>query len=243
MNDRIIDKIKKLIRHERSAREVSTPEEAAAFAAKIQQLCIDNKIEAEQVNVDNEPERGAAIGDEGYSTGREKKQYWSRVSGEDNRLMYVVAKAHFCSAFANTGTNIITLVGEEQDRAVCKAMFEYLREAMRRGASVARQAQLKQRRTVRQFRRDFCYGFTAAISERYEQMRAAADNTTMALVRADALVKAYVDSKFKVKTRENALDGRKNWAAMNAGMKHGEEVSLATNVTGPSSVVTGQLAE
>jgi hypothetical protein len=48
VNTRIIDLIKKLIRHERSARECSTAEEAAAFAAKIQQLCIEHKIEAEQ---------------------------------------------------------------------------------------------------------------------------------------------------------------------------------------------------
>ena len=54
MNQRIIDKIKKLIKHERSARQVSTPEEAAAFAARIQQLCIQHKIDAETISVDEE---------------------------------------------------------------------------------------------------------------------------------------------------------------------------------------------
>src|SRR6266478_9558555 len=98
MNTRIIDLIKKLIRHERSARKCSTAEEASAFAAKIQQLCIDHKIEAEQLQVDDETER-QGIGEEVFSPYRRRwRGRGVYVSGEDSRLMHVVADAHFCQA-------------------------------------------------------------------------------------------------------------------------------------------------
>jgi len=38
MNEKIIDRLRKLIRHERSAREIGNVAEAAAFAATIQAL-------------------------------------------------------------------------------------------------------------------------------------------------------------------------------------------------------------
>jgi len=98
MNTRIIDLIKKLIRHERSARKCSTAEEASAFAAKIQQLCIDHKIEAEQLSLDDETAQ-QKISHDDFVVGR-KERYGYRVSvrGEDGRLMNIVAHAHFCAA-------------------------------------------------------------------------------------------------------------------------------------------------
>lgn len=242
MNERIIDLIKKLIRHERSARNVSTPEEAAQFAAKIQQLCIKHKIDAENINVEEETATGSQIGDEEYVTGRARRTWSSRVSAEDSILINCVAKAYFCCAIVNKGTNLVTLVGEEQDRAVCKAMFEYLRDQMRRGCQIARREQVKRRRTVKRFRYFYCLGFVSAIARRYEEMRGAADNTTTALVRADALVKAHVEANYKTTMRSRSLDGRKNWAAIDTGTRHGHQVNLATNVVKPS-VATLQLTE
>jgi hypothetical protein len=122
-------------------------------------------------------------------------------------------------------------------------MFEYLRDAMRKACSSERKAQLARRRTVRRFKRDFCVAFIAVVGVRYEQMRAQqSENTTTALIRVDALVKAHVEKNFKTETVTTALDGRKNWAAIAAGRKHGHQVSLATNVVGQSEVVRGQLA-
>jgi len=243
MNERIIDKIKKLIRHERSARKCSTPEEAAAFAARVQQLCIQHKIDAENINVEDEATRGPQIGDEEYVTGHARRSWSSRVSSEDSILINCVAKAHFCCAIVNKGTNIVTLIGEEQDRAVCRAMFEYLRDQMRRGCQLARREQIKRRRTVRRFRYFYCFGFVAAVGYRYEQMREAANNTTTALVRAESLVNAHVEANYETTTRSTSLDGRKNWAAIGAGARHGREVNLATNVVHQPSVVTRQLTE
>jgi hypothetical protein len=243
MSNRIIDLIKKLIKHERSARKCSTPEEAEAFAAKIQQLCIDHKIEAEQLNVDDDAAQ-QGIGEELFSPSRKKwRGRGVYVSGEDSRLMHVVATAHFCQAIVMAQTNCILVVGEEQDRAVCVEMFQFLRRTMRTNAVKEEAEQRRRRRSIRKFRYYFTLGFTRVIDRRYHELREAADNTTTALVRADALVKIYVTEKYEtVPHAVRQPKGRQNNDALFAGMRHGHQVSLATNVVGQSSVVSSQLA-
>ena len=235
MNERIIDLIKKLIRHERSARKCSTPEEAAAFAAKVQQLCIDHKIAAERISVDDETTANAArIDHEKFATSRSARfGYGVSVRGEDSRLMQIIARAHFCKALSVIQSNCILIVGEEQDRAVCIEMFQYLRSTMRIAAIREEDIQRKRRRTVRRFFYWFCLGFVQTIEKRYAQLRAAADNTTTALVRADALVKQYVAENFEtVESKPRRTKGRMNLEAALAGMRHGHAVSLSKNVVG-----------
>ncbi len=236
-NNRIIDLTKKLIRHERSARKCSTPEEAAAFAAKIQQLCIENKIAVEQIDLTTEDTEKRKIGEEVFSAHRTK--YRGRgvyVDGQDSRLMRVVSAAHFCQAIVIKGTNCILIVGEEQDRAVTVAMFQFLRRTMRSAATAEEALQLKRRRPIRKFRHYFCLGFINVIDERYREMRAAAENTTTALVRADALVKRYVTEKFEVKeSTRRKPKGRMNLDAIFAGSRHAHQVSLSKAVMGQSA--------
>src|SRR5688500_11087673 len=114
--ERIIDKIKKLIRHQGGNRTV---EEIAAFAAKINQLCIDHKISAEQVRIDDEPKE--TIGEERVAAGAGRTLRYgrgARVPREDSSLMLVVASAHFCHAILIPQSNLILVIGAEEDRAV-----------------------------------------------------------------------------------------------------------------------------
>lgn len=236
MNERFIDRIKKLIRHERHVRRNvgaggCTPEEAAKFAAKIQQLCIDHKIEAEQISVDEE-KPGKGIGHEDFTTTGRKERYGYRVSvrGEDGRLMHIVAHAHFCEAIVITHSNCITLVGEEQDRAVCIEMFKHLRRTMLAGSRRGEAEQRRARRTARKFHYWYCLGFVQTIERRYRDLREAAENKTTALVKADALVKQYAHEMFEIKTTSFKAKGRRNLHAKLLGMIDADNVSLAANV-------------
>lgn len=233
MIERIIDKIKKLIRHERSARKCSTPEEASAFAAKIQQLCIDHKISVDHLSVDDET-AGGKINHEEFATSRAARYgYRQCVRGEDSRLMHAVAGAHFCQAIVMAHSNCILIIGEEQDRAVCVEMFQFLRRAMRVGAIREEEAQKKARRTVRRFFYWFCLGFVQTIDKRYQELRAQADAASTALAKADALVKRYVAENFETHTTPTRkVKGRMNLEAALAGMQHGHRVSLSSRVMG-----------
>jgi hypothetical protein len=122
---------------------------------------------------------------------------------------------------------------------VCIEMFSYLRRSMRSGFAKHQALRRRQRRTVRKARYYFTLGFTRAIDGRYREMRAAADNTTTALVKADAMVRAYVTEKYETKSRPGRQPkGRQNHESFWAGQHHGREVSLATNVVGQAPVVS-----
>lgn len=229
---RVIDKIRKLIRHERSARGIGSAAEAEAFAGKIHELLLQHKISMSEVTVDDEAEQ-ARVGEEEIPTGG-KPRYGS-VRREDNCLMNVVAKHHFCQAIVISGTNLIVLVGAEEDRAVVTEMFQFLSSTMKRLARLEEEKAKAARRSIRKFKPHFYLGFTRAINRRYAKMREVADASSMALVRADALVKSYVRENHNTQAAKPRKEKKRiNKGAYFAGVAAGSQCSLGTNVLGGS---------
>jgi hypothetical protein len=228
-NQGIIDKIRKLIRHERSARDMGSAAEAEAFAAKIHALLLQHKISMSEVAVEDEQAEPPRVGEEEIPIGG-KPRYGS-VRKEDSRLMNVIAKHHFCQAIIIGGTNLVILVGAEDDRAVVAEMFRFLNSTMKRLARLEEEKTKAARRSVRRFKPHFYLGFAGAIHRRYAKMREAADAGSTALIRADALVKSYVQENLKtepVQPRKEKKSINKN--GYFAGVAAGSQVSLGTNV-------------
>jgi len=224
--ERIIDKIKKLIKHQGGNR---TAEETAAFASKIQRLLIDHKISADQVRVDDEPEE--KVGEERVRSGSYSVRFGrGYVPLEDNRMMRVVADTHFCRAIGLPGSNTILLIGAEEDRAVTVEMFRFLVSTMKRLARIEEEKTRRSRRSVRKFKTYFYSGFTSAVRRRYLEMREKADNQSTALVRADALVKRYVEENYRTVESKPRKSARINKNGYFAGVYHGSKVDLGTNV-------------
>jgi hypothetical protein len=229
--ERIIDKIKKLIRHEQSARLIGNVEEAAAFAGRINELLMRHKIAAEQVSVDNEPER-PRVGEDRVKAGSYSVRYGrGYVPREDNCLMQVVAEAHFCKGIAMPGSNTILLIGADEDRAVAIEMFRFLSSTMKRLARRDEEICRRARKSVRKFKPYFYRGFTNTLVRRYFEMRET--NECTALVRADALVKQYVESNYEtVESKPRKQKDRINHTAYFHGVVAGSNVDLGTNVIG-----------
>jgi hypothetical protein len=231
INERIIDKIKKLIRHEQSARKIGSIAEAAAFAERIQQLLIENKLSLDQVNLSEDEKEKP--GTQRVHTSAGNRGVYTSTPWWDRTLMTVVAKAHFCRSISVAGTNVIMVLGLEQDRAVTLAMFEFLRATMKRLARQEEQARKAARRSVRRFKPSFYEGFLAALHRRYQAMRASVDeNQTTALVLAKS-DKAVDELMNQHKTGERpaiARQGRVNTAAYYSGLRHGSEVDLSAKV-------------
>jgi hypothetical protein len=235
-NERIIDKIRKLIRHEESARKCSTPEEAAAFAARIQRLLFSHKIKMSDIDLGDSEESDAGLGEERVATGRGFRYgRGARVRTEDNILMSAVAEAHFCEAIILRDSNVIFIIGGEADRAVTAAMFRFLCSTMTQQSRLAKMRAQKFRLSVRRFDSYFAAGFVTAVRRRYKEMRAV--NDCAVLIRSDQLVKAYVNEKYQPnpapKTRKHK--GRINRNGYFAGVAAGHQVDLGTNVLGGQS--------
>lgn len=228
--ERIIDRIRKLIRHEQSARKIGSLKEAAAFAEKIQKLQIEHKISAEQISLVDEGKLKPSC-QEVYTT-RDDSPCRRSSSWEDRALLNIVAKAYFCRAITVSGTNVILVLGLETDRAVAIEMFWFLRSTMKRLASVEETARRLAGRSTRRFRPSFYQGFLVALSKRYDAMRLQADQipgTALVLRRSDEAVEELL-AKIKTGERTPQRRGRINSHAYFAGLRHGRAVSLATKV-------------
>ena len=123
---RIVEKLRKLVEHERSARGIGNLEEAETFAAKIQELLVRHKLEMSDVEYRAEEE------DEPVLKEFIPAEEWTGVSSTLRLknwigiLVATVAKANFCQA-VRSGKGIY-LVGRQSDREASKLMFQYLYE-------------------------------------------------------------------------------------------------------------------
>lgn len=229
----IVDKIKKLIKHEQSARKIGSIDEANKFAGKIQQLCIDHKISLASVESDDDVNASQRIGHEEATSGsRLRYARNARVPAEDNRLMQVVAKAHFCQALLVQHSNAIIVIGAQDDRAIAVAMFRFLSRTMKSLARLEKEKCRKARRSIRRFQPHFYWGLTVTVRKRYEEIRrkAESESTALVLVRADQLVKQYMESNFETESATHRKQPRINKTAYFAGVMHGGRVDLSTKV-------------
>lgn len=192
--ERIIDKIKRLIRYERSARKT------AGTSGKIRQLLTAHKIEISQATTSIEfvPDSRMA---------------WQKVRLGDHVHQ--------------------TVVFQGAPRRIAPSWlrcFDSLLGTMKRLARVEEELTRKKRLSVRRFKPYFYSGFTHAVNRRYEALRAV-DVECVALVRADALVKRYVEENHETEeSKPRKSKKRVNRNGYFAGVVAGSQVDLGTNV-------------
>jgi hypothetical protein len=120
---RILVKLRKLILHEESARKIGNVQEAAAFAAKIQELLTTHKLDMSAVDLDERQaeEIGTAyVEPEDVGLKREPR----RVDWQQD-LALAIAKANGCRCLILHATNRFYFVGRTSDRDVCLALYKH----------------------------------------------------------------------------------------------------------------------
>ena len=122
----IIEKLQKLIAHERSARSIGNQEEAEAFAERIQELLTKHKLEMSEIDFKTR-ETGEPVD-------------WERVSGDElagSKVTQVWWRAHLANAIARVNSCEMVLgatntsfffVGRTSDRHASKIFYIYLVE-------------------------------------------------------------------------------------------------------------------
>lgn len=228
----IIATIRNLIRHEQSARKIGSVQEAERFAEKIQTLLFEHKVSAAQIGEEGDQPEAGRVGEERMPIGRNIRYGGVRVPLEDSRLMHAIAGAHFCHALVVPQSNVILIIGTEEDRAVVSAMFRFLVGAMKRLARQEEQAARRARKSTRQFKPYFYLGFTSSIRRRYQEIRRKADGESAALVlvRADQLTERYVAENYEAQAIRPRKPARINKIAFFSGVAAGSRVDLSTRV-------------
>lgn len=221
MNTHIVDKLRKLIDHERSAREINSLFEAELFAKKIQHLLTTHQLSLTDIEI--EEEAAIEAGEDNIPRG---KAIWQQV------LFKNVATANQCDLLLR-GRHFV-LIGLETDRQICTTLFQYFTELAKDlcNADVVdeREHWWGSGETVR-FKNSFLLGFTQALSNRLQQEAASAqqpDSSNNALIHLrnkEALVAAAVAKHAPKEARKR----RHNTDAMawSLGYSRGDSVALA----------------
>lgn len=125
----IIDKLRKLIAHERSARSIGNLAEAEAFAGKIQELLTAHKLSMSEVDF---AEREAT-----EPIDWERVDLRTEVSGSNRAnlkwrvlIARAIAEANSCAVINSTGSRgtAFSFVGRTSDRQMAKVLYLYLVE-------------------------------------------------------------------------------------------------------------------
>ncbi len=240
MNQKLLDRIRKLLRHERSAREIGNIHEAAAFAARIQEYVDRYNLNLSAIDID---EQAATFGVE--DTTFRVREFWKQG------IISSIATANGVIALQKieidriTGrrvrTGYVTLSGTAVDRAVVLELFDYFVELGKHLANAWR----REVDAGRKHRGDFLagYGHTLGnrILQKHEETIAAStadisptDGRSTALVFVGnklQLAREALEAVGKICDRESEPPPRKvNIAAFAAGQEAGNSVALTNKI-------------
>jgi len=250
MAEKIIDLIRKLNAHAESAASIGNMAEAEAFAAKVQDLLQQHKLdmaEVEQATLDLEdPMQRRTVQSDDYDRPRKRRrENWTEQLG------HVVAAYHFCSMAVVQASNDLLFYGRQSDIQVAMFIFVYLariagrlgREEMVRIKSTEyRKVKRRDPRSKKQWRHrttnrlwpgdhrflsSFHDGFRYAIWERYRRQRAVADtdaNTALILRKSTDEAKAFADKSCR--PANQLKKNRTHEDAAARGWERGHEVDL-----------------
>ena len=252
----MIDKLRKLIAHEQSARSIGNLEEAEAFAAKIQNLLTAHKLSMSEIDFqareDGEPIDWEEVNASDIGTRSKKFKVWWRVIIAKN-----IAKINSCQVVRGRRNNFF-FVGRTSDRELAKILYIYLVELGEELCSKAERADREIQKLkfnvkhginsfsvpdwaraafsswMKSYRESWKNGFAEAIAKRMEDqynetLKAQAQTSANAIVhiKRDALA---VEEYLKGKTQ--AGRGRINHDKSNAdGYARGQSTGNSVNLS------------
>jgi hypothetical protein len=168
----VMDKLQKLIAHEKSARAIGNIAEAEAFAAKVAELLFKHNLSMSDVEI-KEQEINEPI-DREYVRGEKGRSVWMEM------LAQAVATSCFCRHMIIGGTSTQIFVGRTSDRQAAGALYRHLI-----GCAVslvnAEKRKLRdhnphtdprrRQKYAHEFGRSYLLGFASAVSKRLEAER------------------------------------------------------------------------
>lgn len=228
-SEKIIDRLRKLILHEQSAREIGNVEEAAAFAAKIQAFIDKYNIELSEIDLN--VEKSDIISETLVAN---CKQQWMKF------LLVNIAEINGCSiVFHSKGYDVY---GLPMDIALVSMLYQYFAELglhlqklgiMRYKLSPEYRRKRKRTRATLSFKDSFGLGYMEALIRRLRAQRAESYSGSQAMI--------YIGNKLaEAKSAVSSLRGIRNTtakvkaarfrnSAFIQGVNAGESVALTPN--------------
>lgn len=258
MENLIINKLVKLLKHQESARAIGSIAEAEAFAGRIQELLTKHKLEMSDIQFveqeQAEPIEQQHVTPEDLGIARERR----RIEWQED-LATAVAYSNDCQTLISNRSNAAFFVGRKSDREICVALHRYfLTLIVEMSEKAAEQAKDNERGKckarlgsyytgadfrwhMRNFRVSFCAGMSTAIQQRlYERRRvleAAAkqeSETSTALIhlrKTSEAINAYLEDLFKDRKPRKAKDNIAETRHVSDAYQAGEQAGRKVALT------------
>ena len=228
---KIIEKLKKLIRHEQSARAIGNIGEAENFAGKIQELLDAHNLSLSDIDV-NEYKSSVNRSEDGQNA----------INSWQKLFIINISELNGCKCILS-GT-LITLVGGEEDRLIVFEIYRYFEKLGRDFAETALRewkltAEYKRKRKKifhsRLFKKSFLHGFIVALvnrfKEKHEEAKRASSNEQALIFIGNKLAEAdsWIERNLKTTNYKVSVKACKfKDDAWSKGFKAGNSVALTT---------------
>lgn len=189
----ILTKLRKLMNHEKSARQLGNISEAEAFAAKAQNILLTHKLtlehSSEESFTDDDPITHRIVAaEEAELRPRKSREEWTE------RLADAIARNFLCRLLLLPNSNTVVFVGRRTEREAAAAMYLYLLQASLRlcekefrswkkttGHSCRISGRACCAADSRRWKRSFLVGFAVGLDDRLSRARHAACSRSAAL--------------------------------------------------------------
>jgi len=240
--EKVVDKIKKLLRLQRNAEQINSKGEAYAAARTIKRLLTEYNLSLESISEEEQgtynPEiKEGIIGSYGSRYGTQ----WKTL------LIQVIAHYNFCKAGTNRPTKHLFVIGTEENVAAVKIFYDYLSKAFQQLAKksfdgymsglIDKNEKLKayakeikellKNTEETEYVRSYLVGCVSGLAEQFEEMRKNQSTQETALaIRHEDLIDDFAASNNIQDARPMKIKRGNSQYALYAGYMAGKEISL-----------------
>ncbi len=215
----------------RALTESSVPGEAAAAAAKLQEILLKYNLEMEDIDEDSPVSQDKYVKEEvelGVISGNMIN--WRRI------LLSGIARSLMCAAFGYQGTRKMVIVGQRHNIEIVRHFYDYLSSEIGRLADATwEKARNRTREHARSWKSSFYNGAVDIVIQRLEekyQQVSKKDSHTQALVLKNERDLDDAVGNLIGRVRKNTVRQRYSEAGYNRGVRAGKRVSLDHPVSG-----------
>lgn len=218
MENPIIEKIKKLILHQKSAEEIGSLKEAEAFASKVQKLLNQYNISLEEISFEDLKESVIRV--------------WMdcKIKSVSDTLgyfiMHPIAKYNWCRVYSG-GKGKMCIVGTKENIEICEMIYNIVIPIF---VSVGKKLHKESgsRKGLDTFQREFLNGCAKGLGEKFkaEQQTFILENVKSdgLILRNDKAVAEYVEEKMNVgKSKKRSVP---NTGVYQQGVTTGKNTSI-----------------
>lgn len=220
--DEILEKIKKLMRHAESAKQIGSMQEAEAFAAKIQELMMQYNIE----HIGSIEDEKDNIREEAYD--KINSTWWHKM------LLSDIAKYNFVKVFKYEDSTKSLVIGKKLNIENAIWMFNFVKTKIWYAAYYATRKAGKSNPMIDtgQFKKNFYLGAVNGFISKLEELTASQTNATAInalMLSNDSAIMQYVTDKYKLGVGK----GQRIPAGQGAGFQSGYETGKKLEVGKP----------